>query len=330
MSQKLMDWLKSPLPLKSLYYVIGEEPYFISKIKKTFIKNVHQQEGMEDFNQDNLDVKDLKLEDLISCLETLPVMSEKRLVFCQNMDLLKEEDLQKLESFFENPITSTIFVCFFKKMDRRKKIFKKLQKTAVELSAESLREWETSPWVDDLAKDFDLKFSPSSKSLFCQLVGTSLMEMSSEMNKLKTYIGERKEVKEEDLVAVVSRTKIDNIFDLTEAIGQKDLVKSLNHLACLLENNQSEIGALSLVARHMRILARFQEGEKQKLPRSKLITLTGVPPYFFKNYLDQSKLWSEQEMIKVMEILFEADKALKSSPLSSRIWLENFVLKACS
>ena len=330
MAQKLMDWLKSPLPLKPLYYVVGEEHYLISEIRKTFMKNIHQEKGMADFNQDDVDAKKLNLGNLISTLETLPMMSEKRLVFCQNAEHFKDQDWQKLESFIESPITSTILVCFFKKIDRRKKFFKKLQQKAEELSAETLREWEISPWIDYLAKDFNLKFSFSSKALFSQLVGTGLMEICNEMNKLKTYIGDKVEVTEEDLISVISRMKIDSVFDLTDAIGKKDLVKSLECLGHLLENNQNEVGALALVARHMRILARFQEGEKRKLPKAKILALAGISPYFFQNYLKQSHLWSEDQITKVMEILFEADKALKSSPLSSHIWLENFILQACS
>jgi len=330
MSQKLIHWLNDPLPLKPLYYVVGEESYFISEIRKTLMKNVHKNSGMADFNQDDLDARQVNLVDLISALETLPIMSDKRLVFCQNADSFKEEDWEKLKSFIEKPLPSVIFVCFFQKIDRRKKIFKKLKMQATELLADTLREWELAPWVQYIAKDFGLKFPSASQSLFCQLVGTNLMEISSEMNKLKTYMGDRDQVTEEDLLAVVSKTKIRSVFDLTDAIGRKDLVNSLNYLACLLENDQNEIGALALVARHMRILARFQEGEKRSLPKSKILALTGVAPYFFKNYLEQSQLWSESQMIKVMEILFETDKALKSSPLSSRIWLENFILKACS
>ncbi len=330
MAQKLMDWLESPLPLQFFYYVVGEEYYLISEIRKTFVKHVHQEEGMADFNQDDIDVKQLNMGNLISILETLPVMSEKRLVFCQNAESFKDQDWEKLEPFVGSPMSSTVFVCFFKKIDRRKKFFKNLQKKAVELSAETLREWEVSPWMDYLAKKVNLKFSSSSKSLFNQLVGTGLMEIYNEMNKLKTYVGDRQEVTEKDLIAVVSRMKIDSIFDLTDAIGKKDLVKSLDYLARLLENNQSEVGALALVARHMRILAKFQEGEKRNLPKAKILALAGISPYFFQSYSKQSQLWSESQITKVMEILFEADKSLKSSPLSSHIWLENFLLQACS
>lgn len=330
MAKNLMQWLHNPLPLKPIYYVLGEENFLISEIKKTFVKHVHQDQGLVDFNQDNLDAKQLDVGKLISALETLPVMSKHRLVFCSNMDSFKESDWEKLDSFLEKPVNTTIFVCFFQKIDRRKRFFKKLQTKAEELPAKLLREWEVSPWVDFMSKKLDLKFSTASKSLFCQLVGANLMDVYSEMNKLKNYKGESQQVSEKDLIAIISQTKIDSIFDLTDAIGKKDMVASLACLARLLENNQNEVGALALVARHIRILAQFQEGAKRNLSKPQIIVMSGVSPYFFQNYLQQSQLWTEAQIQKIIEILFETDKALKSSPLSSHIWLENFILEACT
>lgn len=330
MAKNLISWLKSPLPLHPIYYVVGEEDFLISEIKKTFIKLVHLDPSLKDFNHDQVDAKQIEISKLISILETLPVMSESRLVFCYNMDNLKEQDWAQLLPFFENPIDSTLLVCFFKKVDRRKKYFKALQKKSIELPAPLLREYEITPWFHFISAKIDLKFSNSSQSLFCQLVGTNLMDIYSEMNKLKNYKGSDKNATEEDVLAVISKTKIDNVFKLTEAIGKKDMVASLSCLATLLEHNQNEVGALSLVARHIRILAQFQEGSKQQWSKSQILTSSGVPPYFFSNYFNQSKLWSEYQIQKMMEIVFETDKALKSSPLSSHIWLENFIIEACA
>ena len=330
MSMELMKWLKSPLPLKSLYYVIGQESFFISEIKKTFIKNVHLENGTADFNQDELSANEISVEDLLALLETLPFLSKKRLVFCDKAEKFKEEDWEKLQPFLSQPVESTIFVCFFEKQDARKKHFKILKKQATELSAQSLRPWEVSIWLDFISKKEGLEFSSDSKSLFSHLVGTNLMEIQLELKKLKQYLGENKKALEKDVIACTSRLKTDSIFELTDAIGKKDIIQALNSLAHLLEQNQNELGALAMVARHMRILSRLQEGEKQKLSKAQLAHKAGVSPYFLKNYLYQTKLWSQAQIQQTMEALFEVDKALKSSPLSSHIWLENFVLKACS
>lgn len=330
MSVNLMDWLKSPLPLDSLYYVVGQEGFFISEIKKTLIKNVHFGNAVLDFNHDEVSADEISVEDLLALFETLPFVSKKRLVFCDKAEKFQDRDWEKLSSFLSQPLESTIFVCFFEKKDGRKKHFKVLKEKAMELSAEPLRFWEIDPWLDFIFEREGLKFSPESKALFSQLVGTNLMEIHLELKKLKQYIGKNKIVLEKDILTCTSRLKTDSVFELTDAIGKRDMVQALNLLAHLVEQNQHEIGALAMVARHVRILSKLKWGKKQKLSKTQLAHKAGISPYFLKNYLNQTELWSEQQIHQAMEALLSVDKALKSSPVSPYIWLENFILKVCS
>ena len=325
-----MKWFQSPLPLKPLYYVVGTEFFFISEIKKTFIKNVHSGNGAKDFNHDEVSANTISIGDLLILFETLPFMSEKRLIFCNKSENFSDPDWDKLAPFLSQPIQSTIFVWFFEKKDGRKKHFKLLRERAVELSAESLRPWEVETWLDFISKREDLEWSSDSKMLFNQLVGTNLMEIQLELKKLKQYMGEKNRVSEKDILDCISRSKTDSVFDLTEAIGKKDIAQALSSLAYLLEQNQNEMGALAMVARHVRILSKLQEGKKQKLSQPQLAHKAGISPYFLKSYLNQIPLWPEQQIHRTMEALLLVDKALKSSSLSSHIWLENFILKICS
>lgn len=326
----LMKWLKNPGPLKPLYSVVGTEPFFISEIKKALTKNLNFGNGAEDFNQDEVSAGETSVEDILTLLETLPFMSEKRLILCHQSEKFSEKDWEKLLAFFDQNPSTVVLVCFFDKKDGRKKHFKFLKEKAVELLVEPLRSWDLDPWLDFISKKEGLEFSSNSKALFSQLVGTNLMEIQLELKKLKQYIGEKKKISESDILACTSRLKVDSVFDLTNAIGKKDIVQALSSLAHLLEQNQNEIGVLSMLARHIRILSRIRDGQKQKLSRNQLAHKAGISPYFLNNYLNQSQLWSESQIHQTLEALFEADKALKSSPLSSHIWLENFILKTCS
>ena len=330
MSVHLMNWLKSPLPLKSLYFVIGQESFFISEIKKTFIKNIHSDSVPAEFNHDEVHAGEIAIEDILTLLETLPFMTEKRLVFCYKAEKFQNEDWENLKPFFSQTVESVVFVCFFEKKDARKKHFKIFKEKAVQLVAEPLRPWELGPWLDLLSKKEGLEFSSNSKSLFNNLLGTNLMEIQLELKKLKQYMGESKQILEKDVMACTSRLKTDSVFELTEAIGTRDIPRALSALAYLLEQNQNELGALAMVARHIRSLSNLQQGERQKLSKAQLAHKAGISPYFLKNYLNQAQLWSEEQIHQTMEALYETDKALKSSPLSSHIWLENFILKVCS
>ena len=324
----LMRWLHASPSLKPLYYVVGEEAFLIKEIKKKLIKSLFNSDKPSDFNYDDREASQGVI-GLISAIETLPVLNERRLVFCSSAQNFSTKDWEDLEIFLEKPVSSSVLVLFFDKIDGRKKFFKKLKENGEKLVAEPLREWQVDPWIDFLAKSLGLKLTSSARLWICQWVGTNLMEISNEMKKLKSYVGERTEVQEQDVLSVFSRARMDNVFNFTNAIGKKDIVYSLDCLARLLENQQSSIGILALLARHIRILQRIHEGQKKGMRKGELQVLAGVPPYFLQNYISQASLWTEKQIQQAMEVIYETEKALKSSPLSSSIWLENFVLKLC-
>lgn len=283
-----------------------------------------------DFNFDDLEGSKITGSGLVASGETFPFNAEKRLVFCREAQAIKKEDWKTIDLFMKSNPHSVVMVFFFDKVDKRKKHLKILIEQATELSAGFVREWERGPWIKYMAERAGLSFSPSAYSLFEQLSGTNLLQMNSEIMKLKSYLGDRKSLVEEgDISLAVSRTKIDTVFELAAAIGKKDKIRSLECLAHLSAHNQSEVAALALVARHIRILSRICEGWRKGLSKGELIASAGIPPFFFPEYSRQAKLWSENQIKRVMGALYETEKALKTSSLASHIWLEYFILQTC-
>lgn len=324
-----MQWLKSPFPLKPVYYVVGQEDFFISEIKETFKKTVISEKSTLDFNHDEVFAGDTSTADLLTLWETLPFMSNQRLIFCYKSDNFQAKDWEKIIPFLHQSIKTTVLVYFFEKKDHRKKHFKILKKQAVELSAEPLPEWKLAPWLDFIAKKEGMEFSSSSKSLFSQMVGPHLKDIQSELKKLKHYLGNNKKASDADVIACTSRLKTESIFQLTESIGKRDTVQALKALTHLLEQNQNEMSILSMLARHIRILSKLKSGEKQKIQNKLLASESGIHPFFLKTYLAQTPLWSEHHINQAISCLLSTDKQLKSSTIPASFWLENFILRTC-
>ena len=292
--------------------------------------------GMEDFNFTETAADKISVGDFLSLIETLPLLSEKRLVFCDRAESFQDKDWKQIQDFLpsgkgSNGESDLVLAFFFKKQDKRKKHFKILQERgAVELSALPVKDWELAPWLEFLAQKEGIRVLSSEGKLLLQLTGPSLLNIQMELKKLKQYMGERLELREEDILACVSRRREDSVFDLSGAIGQKDLPRALYFLAQLLDQSQNAIGALMMVARHIRILSRLKEGEGLKLNSKALAQKAAVPPYFLKNYLGQSRAWTRAQIRQALLCLYETDKALKSSPLPSHFHLKAFILKVCA
>ncbi len=188
---------------------------------------------------------------------------------------------------------------------------------------------QLNPWIDYIATLHGLKVSHEAAHWLKQYVGPNLAELNQEMAKVREYLGERTLVSGEDILKVVSRRQLETVFDLTKSIGCLDGPTSLIHLSRLIDAGQSEAGVVALVGRHLRILRSLKEALKDTQSPAKLAVRAGVPQFFLEEYKSQAQLWTEDKLAMATKALLETDRAIKSSPLSAHIWLENFILKTC-
>jgi DNA polymerase III subunit delta len=332
----LQDWdlrrLQLSLDKKSaepIYLLYGEETFLVDEALKAIKKKVLV-EGAQDFNYDSFVAPDNSAAQVRDAVETLPMMCDRRLVIYKNVESLKDENWAELEPVFEKPIDSATLVLVASKIDKRKKVFKKLQAHAILVELKKPFDNQIPVWIDYIAYLHDLKFSGEALAAMQELVGTNLSEVHNEVRKIHQYLaGKKKDVELEDVLKVVSRARIESVFHLTDAIGRRDRAQALVCLANLLDHGQNEIGVVSLIHRQMRILAAVAEGKRAGLTGSRLSQKIGVPEFFMKQYIEQAHLWDHSKLNGAIKALQETDKALKSSPIASHIWLENFILKTC-
>lgn len=326
-SQKLYKDLESG-NLKPLYCLYGEEPYLIQQSLERF-KYAVLNEGAIDFNFDLFYAADADVTTVKDAVETLPMMAQRRLVILKEAQELSDREWSELESVFSSPVETTVFVISASRLDKRKKSVKMLLEAGDAVEFKKPYENQIPQWVKYIAQSLSLKISDDAIHLLHKLVGNHLVEIEGELKKLGEFASDRR-IEVQDVAQVVSRSREENVFDFTRAIGENDRVKALEHLVHLMDQGQSEVGIVSLLARHVRILLLVNKGVEAGLSGAKLAHYAQVPPYFLESYLEQGRAWNARKLEQTLVVLSETDRALKSSPLSSHIWLENMVLKTCS
>jgi len=315
--------------LSPLYFLFGEEPYLLNQSVDRF-KYAVLTEGAVDFNYSLFYASDAEISSVRDAVETLPMMAPKRLVILKEAQELSDKEWAELETLITAPVDSTVFVILASRVDKRKKQIRILLEAADCVEFKKPYDNQIPGWVKYIAGSLGLDIADDAILLLAKLVGSHLSEIEAELRKLADFVGDRKRIEVADVAQVVSRSKEENVFDFTKAIGESDRVRALEHLVHLLDQGQSEIGIVSLLARHIRLLLTVKRGLDQGLSGAKLAHAAQVPPYFLDNYVMQSRLWTVKKLEQTLVVLAETDKALKSSPLSSHIWLENLVLKTCS
>lgn len=325
--RRLQQRLENHPPV-GLYLLVGDESFLVQEAFQ-LIKKKTVEESIADFNVDVFDAGDTPTDRVRDAVETLPMMSPRRFVGLRGVERLKDKDWEVLYPLIDNPLDTSTFVLTCDQLDKRKKPFKKLGETGVVVELKRPYENQLGDWIDYLAHRHELKVTRDASAMLRQFVGTNLSELNSEILKLKDFISPRTQVIAEDVMQSVAQSRIDRIFDLTDAIGRRDRAQALVCLANLLEQGQSEVGALAMIQRHFRILSKIKEGVREGLGGGRLCARAGVPQFLLTQYVEQARLWDEGKIQEAFGLLLDTDRALKSSTVPSHVWLENFVMQTC-
>jgi DNA polymerase-3 subunit delta len=312
-----------------LYFFYGDEPYLIQQAVQ-YLKVCALHGTIPDFNFSSYYAADAEISQVRDEVETLPMMAARRVVILREVQDLSDREWDQLTPLFESPVDSTVFVLVGGKIDKRKRFFKHLLDASVMVEFKKPFENQIPGWIKHICKAHGITISEEAVQLLHRLVGNQLTEIEAEVKKLAEYVGDKKHAELEDVAQCVSRKREENVFELADSIASGDRVNALEQLVHLLDQGQSEVGIVQLVARHMRIMIMIKQGQEQGLAGQRLATFAQVPSYYLNDYIKQARPWTMKKLENSLLILAETDKALKSSPMSAHIWLENLILKTCS
>ena len=211
---------------EKIYFLHGEEPYFIDVLTKAIQDNALE-ESERDFNQSILYGKDAEVLSLISELKSYPMMAERRLVILKEAQYFKA--IEQLESYLENPANSTIFViCYkYKTFDARKKTLKNALKNGVVFKSEKVKEYQLAEWIQQYIKTTGYELTSKACMLLIESLGNDLGRIVKELEKLTVLIEKGTIINENHIEENIGISKDYNVFELTNAVANKDNLKAL-------------------------------------------------------------------------------------------------------
>jgi len=172
-----------------------------------------------------------------------------------------------------------------------------------------------------------VQISRDGLDLFCLMVDGNLHEIHGELEKLLTYIGAAKLIEAKDVEAVVSRGRVESVFELGKAVGRGDVAKGLSLLKRLNASGEAPLKILSLLVRHFRQLWQVRELQVKKRPAQEIAKVAGVPFFVVDELIRQGKKFSRNDFQQAFELFLETDLAMKSSGANAGALLDNLILR---
>lgn len=313
----------------TIYLLQGEETYFIDKISDFIEENVLA-EAEKDFNQSIFYGIDAEVQDIINVAKRYPMMASHNIVIVKEAQNLKK--LEEMEAYFENPTPTTILVlCHkYKKLDQRKKAGKLIAQKGVILNTAKLRDYEASAWVEKYVKEQNLKINPKANSLLLEFMGADLSNISNAIDKLSVILKEGEEITPELIEKNIGISKDYNIFELTNALGQKNIQKSnriVNHFAL---NSKAYPLPMLMPGFYMFFSKLLLYHSVKKKTDKEIAASMGINHFFLKDYKSAANNYDVKKLARIISYLRECDnrsKGIGNSSASGGDLLKELVFK---
>jgi len=301
--EKILAGLKKQ-EYKTVYWLEGEEEFFIDQVIEYAEKNILS-DSEASFNLTIFYGRDTSWPDLFNACTKYPMFSDKQVVILKEAQAMK--DVERLENYVEKPLSSTLLFVAYKgkKLDGRTKLAKLLKDKAVLLSSKKLYDNELPEWTSELIKMKGYSINNRALSLLIDHIGNDLNRLNNEVNKLTLNLGTRKNITEDDVETFVGISKEFNVFELQQAIANKDLYKAIRIIQYFESNPKAAPIQLifpSLYNYFSKVQMIYSVPSRDEKTVAAAI---GVNAYFVRDYLQTAIKFSTHEIERVLLLLHQ-------------------------
>ena len=311
--------------IKPIYFLMGEEPYYIDRLSDYIENNVLTEEE-KGFNQTVLYGRDVTVEDIVSAAKRYPMMAERQVIIVKEaQDLAKTID--KFESYASDPVPTTVLVlCYkYKTLDKRKKVTKLFEKSGLVFESKKLYDNQVGQWITRVLQAKKYSIEPKASAMLVEFLGTNLEKINNELEKLQIILPVGSTISANHIEENIGFSKDFNIFELRKAIGEKNQLKSYKIAQYFSENPKDHPLVMTTGMLFSFFVQLLQyHGLKDKNPKNVAAVLK-VNPFFLKDYDVALRNYPMKKVSKIVTLLREID--VKSKGVGANALPQHELLK---
>ncbi len=330
-----LDILKGQIKnndIKNIYLFYGAEEY----LKKYYIDLIEKKVVREDFKTMNKIVFEGKvdLNKLTDACETVPLFSEKKLVIVKNTGLFKQKkktepdgskasaSKDKLLAALQSIPSYTCVIFYEEEIDKRLKSVDFIKKNGLIVEFPFQKPVELVKWVIKVFKSNNKEIG---QDLASELVNSSeqgMNEILNEVNKLVAFLGDREKLTHEDIEKVLTKSVKSRIFDLTDAIAQKEISKTYEILEEITILKEPMPKILFMIARQFRQILEIKLYNEAGMGSDEIARKMGLHPFIAGKIQKQSKHFDTDTLKRVIKESLELDVEIKTGKINDRLAVE--------
>jgi DNA polymerase III subunit delta len=295
---------------KKIYFLHGEEPYYIDLITDALIDNVVD-ESSRDFDQSIVYGKECDAGAIISEARSYPLIGTHRLVVIKEAQEFR--DIDELESYFNHPTETTVFVIAYKhkKFDTRKKVYKAIGSNGVTFLSDKVKDYKIVDWIVNYAKSEGYLISPKAATLLAEFLGTDISRIVNELEKLSILVEKGTMINDVHIEENIGISKDYNFFELTNAFAERNIEKA-NKIVHYFDKNPKMGPIIPIISNlfnfHLKLMQLHFSKDKSQ---AALASALGVAPFLVGQYISASRIYNPKKVAANIALLQEYDLKAK-------------------
>jgi len=322
---QILSDLKSKV-YKPMYFLMGEESYFIDEISDFITKEVLTDDEKV-FNQVILYGKDIDAVAIIDASRRFPMMARYQVVIVKEAQNIR--NIEELIHYVEKPLKSTILVVNYKykTLDKRKKLYSSIEKNGgVVLSSDKIYEDKVPGWISKYLTQRGYAIAPEAAAMIAEFLGNELSKVVNELNKLLiTMPANSKKITADMVEKNIGISKEFNNFELQKSLVARDVLKS-NRIIDYFEKNPKDnpmvLTISSLFSFFTKVFTYHFLKDKSK---GAVASALKINPYFVSEYELAAKRYGPPKLVEIISLLREYD--LKSKGVGNSSATDGDLLK---
>lgn len=310
------------------YLIYGEENYLIDEK----IKDIKKEIKVEEDNIISYDLTNDTISSVLIEASTVSMFSDKKLIICDNSlflcanKSLSETELEDLTKYLENPFEDVyiVFIVREEKVDSRKKITKLINKISKVYDCNKIDNYKLGNYIGDYIRDKGYSISSSSIELIISKVGYELSNIIKELDKMFIYKGEDKKITKEDVEEVITNNLEKNIFELTNAIINKEKDKVMIIYKELIKSGEDPIKLIVTLSNQFRLILQVKIMRNTGYSEKEIVSILKEHPYRIS--IAMKSLYDEKTVKNILLKLSDLDYKIVTGKTDKFFGFEMFLL----
>lgn len=324
--KELLEQIKA-LKFERLYVFYGEENYLKNSYADKIVNAVMSKDARL-MNLDILDEKTYSADILSDKCETIPFMADTRVIIIRDSNVFapgKKDESAKTEKYLTLIPETAIVIFIENKIDKRLSLFKASSKVGKCVEFKTPYEKDLIKWIINIAKSNNKKIAPQTCAFFLQTVNSDMDTLILELNKLIDYSGDT--IEKSDILTVTTKSLESRVFDLVDAIGNKNLRDALDIYNNLLFLKESPLGILAMMARQFKLMLACGELKSKNKSTQQIADAMNLKSFAVSGVIDQSVNFTSDTLKKAFRECLETDVNIKTGKISDALGVEILIIK---